>query len=75
MFPAEKMAEGYALAFFVEMDTNEDGEITEEEFVEGCLNNEIISDLLVNPFTDLDVENPSIAAFCGKPLKAMQNSP
>ena len=35
------MAEGYALAFFVEMDTNEDGEITEEEFVEGCLNNEI----------------------------------
>ena len=47
------MAEGYSLAFFVEMDTNEDGEITEEEFIEGCLNNEIISDLLVNPFTNL----------------------
>ena len=47
------MAEGYALAFFIEMDTNEDGEITEEEFVEGCLKNEIILDLLVNPFTDL----------------------
>ena len=53
MFPAEKMAEGYALAFFVEMDTNEDGEITEEEFIEACLKNEMISDLLVNPFTDL----------------------
>ena len=52
-FSAEKMAEGFALAFFVEMDTNEDGEITEAEFIEACLNNEMISNLLVNPFTDL----------------------
>ena len=53
LLTAEKMAEGYALAFFVEMDTNEDGEITEEEFIEACLKNEMISDVLVNPFTDL----------------------
>ena len=46
MFSAEKMAEGYALAFFVEMDTNEDGEITEEEFVEGCLSDPMFVQML-----------------------------
>ena len=56
------MAEEYALAFFVEMDTNEDGQITEKEFIEGCLNNEIISDLLVNPFKFTKLINYSNAA-------------
>ena len=53
------MAGNFATTFFKEIDANEDGEITEEEFVEECLRNKIISDFLVDPILSLMEESDS----------------
>ena len=56
------MAGELAITFLKELDANEDGEITEEEFVKVCLRNKSISDFLIDPFRrvmDNSYENSS----------------
>ena len=47
------MADIVAKTIFKEIDVDNDGEITEEEFIKACSNNKDISEILVDPFKDL----------------------
>ena len=52
-FLGEMVSQGLTLKLFEKMDLNEDGFVTEEEFVSVCLSNETISKLLVDNINDL----------------------
>ena len=52
-FSDEELADIVAKTIFKEIDADDDGEITEEEFIKACLNNKDISEILVDPFKDL----------------------
>ena len=52
-FSDEELADIVAKTVFKEIDADDDGEITEEEFIKACLNNKDISEILVDPFKDL----------------------
>ena len=49
----EMVSNAVASELFEKMDLNEDGFVTEEEFVSACLSNESISRLLVDNINDL----------------------
>ena len=49
----EMVSNAVASELFEKMDLNEDGFVTEEEFVSVCLSNESISKLLVDNINDL----------------------
>ena len=52
-FSDEELADIVAKTVFKEIDADDDGEITEEEFIKACLDNKDISEILVDPFKDL----------------------
>ena len=58
-FSDEELADFVAKTVFKEIDADDDGEITEEEFIKACLNNKDISEILVDPFKDLMDESDS----------------
>ena len=52
-FSDEELADIVAKTVFKEIDADDDGEITEEEFIKACLDNKDISEIIVDPFKDL----------------------
>ena len=45
------------LDLFIKIDANKDGKVIEQEFVDACLGNEMISKMLADPFQNLLVAN------------------
>ena len=52
-FSGEIVSQGLTLKLFEKMDLDEDGFVTEEEFVYVCLNDNTVSKLLIDNINDL----------------------